>query len=95
VRPSTYFCRWPVDKDPGELLRLDARTARDGVSVFPSFQALCRYIAEREVGTAGYIALELEGQLTGEVDLDAAAGAVLIRVTRVVGALPFHEVLSA
>ena len=62
---------------------------RDGVSVFPSFEGLYRYLAEREAETAGYVILELEGELTGDVDLDADAGAVLIRPTRVIGALPF------
>jgi hypothetical protein len=67
------------------------RTTRDGVSVFPSLEGLCRYMTEREAGSAGCIALELEGELTGDVDLDADAGAVLIRPTRVVGALPFEH----
>jgi hypothetical protein len=63
-----------VDKDPGELLGPDVRTAPNGVNVFRSFQALCRCIAERGAGTAGYIALELEGQVTGDVDPDDDAG---------------------
>jgi DnaJ-class molecular chaperone len=71
------------------------RTTRDGVSVFPSFEGLSRYIAERDAETAGCIVLELEGELTGDVDLDADAGALLIRPTRVVGALPFENALSA
>jgi hypothetical protein len=71
------------------------RTTRDGVSVFPSFEGLCRYIAERDADTVGCVAIELEGELTGDVDLDADAGALLIHPTRVVGALPFDQALSA
>jgi hypothetical protein len=71
------------------------RTTRDGMSVFPSFEGLCRYIAERDADTAGFIAIELEGDLTGDVDLDADAGALLIRPTRVVGALPFDHTMTA
>ena len=74
--------------------RID-RTTRDGMSVFPSFEGLCRYIAERDADTAGFIAIELEGDLTGDVDLDADAGALLIRPTRVVGALPFEHAMTA
>src|SRR5436190_2873312 len=75
----------PVCEGDGQI----DRTTRDGVSVFPSFEGLYRYLAEREAETAGYVILELEGELTGDVDLDADAGAVLIRPTRVIGALPF------
>jgi hypothetical protein len=71
-----------------------ARTTRDGVSVFPSLEGLCRYIAERDAETAGCIALELEGEPTGDLDLDADAGALLIRPTRVIAAHPFDPVGS-
>lgn len=72
--------------------RID-RTKRDGVSVFPSLEGLCEYIAEREAGTEGQVAVELEGRLTGDRDLDADAGALLIRPTRVVATHPFDEAL--
>ena len=67
------------------------RTERDGVSVFPSIEGLYRYIAEREAGAEGYVLVELEGELTEDRDLDADAGALLIRPTRVVGTRPFDE----
>ena len=51
-------------------------------------------VAERDADTAGFIAIELEGDLTGDVDLDADAGALLIRPTRVVGALPFDHTMT-
>jgi len=66
------------------------RTTREGVSVFPSLEGLCRYIAERDAETAGCIALELEGELTGDLDLDADAGALLVRPTRLIAAHPFQ-----
>ncbi len=65
------------------------RTRRDGVSVFPSTDGLYHYIAERGAGADGQELLELEGDLTGDRDLDADAGALLIRPTRVVGVHPF------
>lgn len=68
--------------------RID-RTRREGVSVFPSPDGLYRYIAERGAGAAGCVLLELEGELSGDVDLDADAGALLIRPTRVVDVAPF------
>ena len=65
------------------------RTRRDGVSVFPSADGLYRYIIERRAGTDGCLLLELEGELTDDRDLDADAGALLIRPTRIVGVHPF------
>ncbi len=67
------------------------RTQRDGVSVFPSLEGLYRYIAEREAGADGCVVVELEGKLTGDRDLDADAGALLIRPTRVVATHPFDD----
>ena len=72
--------------------RID-RTKRDGVSVFPSLDGLCAYIAEREAATQGQVAVEVEGYLTGDRDLDADAGALLIRPTKVVATHPFDEAL--
>ncbi len=68
--------------------RID-RTKRDGVSVFPTIDGLYHYIAERGAEADGYGTVELEGDLTGDHDLDADAGALLIRPTRVVGVHPF------
>jgi hypothetical protein len=64
------------------------RIERDGVSVFPSIEGLLRYIAERGATTDGYRVVELEGELTRDRDLDADAGALLIRPTRVVTTHP-------
>lgn len=67
------------------------RTKREGVSVFPSIEGLYRYIGERGGDGDGSVVLELEGELTGDRDLDADAGAVLIRPTRVVARHPFDR----
>jgi hypothetical protein len=67
------------------------RTTRDGVSVFPSLAGLRRYLEERDADVTGYEAVVLEGELTGDRDLDADAGALLIKPTRVLGACPLQE----
>lgn len=68
------------------------RDCRDGVSAFPSIEGLYRYLAERGAdGDGDCVVLELEGELTGDRDLDADAGALLIRPTRVVATRPFDQ----
>jgi hypothetical protein len=81
---NRYFCRWPLDRDPEALLE----PARNGVSVFPSLEGLERYLAERDIESNGCGIVILEGELTGDVDLDADAGALLIQPTRVLGMCP-------
>lgn len=66
------------------------RTTRNGVSVFPSIEGLRRYLAERDAEANGCGVVELDGELTGDVDLDADAGALLIQPTRVVGMCPLE-----
>jgi hypothetical protein len=56
--------------------------------VFPSLEGLRRYLADRQVDVDGCVAVELEGILTGDRDLDADAGALWIRATRVVATHP-------
>jgi DnaJ-class molecular chaperone len=58
------------------------RTERNGVSVFPTVEGLLRYSAERGADVEEIV--ELEGELTGDRDLDADAGALLVRPRRVV-----------
>jgi len=70
----------PACEGDGEI----TRTTRDGVSVFPSIEGLRRYIAESEADMDGCGIVELEGELTGDRDLDADTGALLVRPTRVV-----------
>lgn len=61
------------------------RTRRHGVSVFPTIPGLLRYLSEDHRGFDDHVIVELEGELTGDVDLDAERGALLVRPTRVVG----------
>jgi hypothetical protein len=62
-------------------------TARRGLSVFPSLRGLYRYLVERDVDLEGCVILELTGDLTGERDFDADAGALLVTPTEIVGRL--------
>jgi hypothetical protein len=66
------------------------RTRRRGASVFPTVAGLYRYLAERNADADDCI-LELEGELTGDRDLDADAGALLVRPTRIVATHPFDH----
>jgi hypothetical protein len=77
-----YFRRWPVDKDPNELLERGG----EGISVFPSLEGLRRHLAERDLDVPGYGAVVLAGEVTG--DRDAEAGALLIRPRQVLGMCP-------
>jgi hypothetical protein len=74
----------PACEGDGEI----DRTTRIGVSVFPSIEGLVRYLSERKVDTAGCHVVALAGELTGDRDLDADAGALLIKPTRVLGEHP-------
>jgi hypothetical protein len=65
------------------------KTTRRGVSVFPSLRALYRYLVERDADLDGSVFVELEGELSGERDLDADAGALLVMPTRIVAR---HEI---
>ncbi len=65
------------------------RTKRDGVSVFPSIEGLYRYIDEQEADADGCVVIELEGELTNDRDLDADAGALLVRPTKIVATHPY------
>jgi len=67
------------------------RTTRDGVSVFPSLIGLLRYLIERDTNLSGVVILELEGELTGDRDLDADAGALLVRPTRILARHPIDQ----
>ena len=75
----------PACEGDGEI----TRTRRNGVSVFPSIEGLYCYMAERDADGAGCVLLELAGRRTADLDLDADAGALLIRPTRVLALHPF------
>jgi len=53
--------------------------------VFPTIEGLRRYLAERDAEPCGHGIVVLAGEITGDVDLDADAGAVLIHPTDVLG----------
>ena len=60
------------------------RTARRGVSVFPTLPGLYRYLAEKGLEREDSIIVELEGRLSDDRDLDADCGALLVHPTGVV-----------
>jgi hypothetical protein len=67
------------------------RTRRDGIAVFPSLPGLYRYLAERDADLVDKCVVEMEGRLSGDRDLDADCGALLIHPTRLVSVRPFDE----
>jgi hypothetical protein len=75
----------PACEGEGEI----TRTKRKGVSVFRSPGGLYRYLAERDVELDGSNLVELEAELSGDRDLDADCGALLVRPTKVVRVHPF------
>jgi len=77
---------YPACEGDGEI----TRTTRQGVSVFPRSRA--------RIGTwpsgpklEGYVIVELEGELTGDRDLDADSGALLSRPSLVVSVHPLER----
>jgi hypothetical protein len=64
----------PACEGTGEITRVERR----GVSAFPTLSGLYRYLAERDAELTGSVFLELEGQLSGDRDLDADEGAVVV-----------------
>lgn len=61
---------------------------RHGVSVFPALPGLLRYMERRGTDLSGDVVVELEGELTGDVDFDADEGALLVAPTRIVAVRP-------
>lgn len=85
-----YLERCPTCEGSG---RID-NTRRAGISVFPSRAGLIRYLVERDADLDGVI-VELDGEPTGDIDLDADSGALLVRPTAIVGAQPVDPDLVA
>ena len=72
----------PACEGSGEI----SRTTRRGVSAFPTEAGLYRYLGERDVDLDDNTRLlELEGQLSGDRDLDADSGAILVIPTKILG----------
>lgn len=63
-------------------------TERHGVAVFPSRAGLYRYLAVKDADVEGKVVVELEGQLSDDLDLDADEGALLIHPQRLVAVEP-------
>lgn len=66
----------------------DDGTTRNGVSVCESRDALAAYLATRgegiEFGCAGWVLVELRGEISADQPLDADAGELLIYPTEIV-----------
>jgi hypothetical protein len=81
-----YLDRCPACEGTGEI----TRTKRRGVSVFPTVDGLLRYLAGEDPSRLDdAVIVELEGELSGDEDLDADQGALLILPERIVRV---HEV---
>jgi hypothetical protein len=63
-------------------------TRRAGIAVFPACEGLYRYLAEKNASVEEKVVVELEGRLSGERDLDADAGALLVLPERIVETTP-------
>ena len=104
----TYFHSCPVDAEPESLLDPANqfttpwgepnhgpcdKCAGDGSVRFPSRGGLYRYLAERDADVGDRVLVELEGELSEDVDLDADAGALLVHPTRIVAVQPLDAAL--
>jgi len=85
----SFVDRCPACEGTGEI----SRTRREGVSVFPTELGLYAYFLERDAQLTGKTMVELDGPLSGDVDLDADAGALLVRPERIVEARPIDPAL--
>ena len=71
----------PACEGSGEI----RRTERRGLAVFPSREGLYRYLAwKNDAGVEGQVVVEIEGELSGDLDLDADHGALLVLPERLV-----------
>lgn len=65
-----------------------SHTRRRGIAVFPSREGLYLYLATRDANVEGKAIVELEGEVSDEIDLDADAGALLALPERIVTVEP-------
>jgi len=72
-------------------------STQDGVSVCGSLRELVAYLSERSFYASGTVVLlALEGEpVTDDEDVDAAAGALLVRPTRIVSVLRLPDEIVA
>jgi hypothetical protein len=73
------------------------RTERHGLAVFHSREGLYRYLAwKSDAGIEGRVVVELAGELSEDLDLDADHGALLVFPERLVSVEPLDpEVVNA
>jgi hypothetical protein len=82
----------PTCEGNGEI----RRTRRHGLAVFPSREGLYRYLAwKSDAGVEGKVVVELQGELSEDVDLDADHGALLVFADSVVSVEPLDPTLVA
>ena len=74
----------PACEGDGEITRVQRR----GISSFPRLAGLRSYMEAREVDLDGYVAVELEAELSGDRDLDADEGAILVIPGQILGRHP-------
>ncbi|HET9184636.1 MAG TPA: hypothetical protein VFN82_00720 [Solirubrobacterales bacterium] len=71
----------PTCEGSGEI----HRTERRGLAVFPSREGLYRYLAwNNDAGVEDKVVVEIEGELSEDLDLDADHGALLVFPERLV-----------
>jgi hypothetical protein len=81
-----YTDRCPTCEGAGAI----TRTRRRGVSAFPTIEGLYRYLAGEDASRLDdAVIVELDGELSGDEDLDADRGAVLVLPAKVLGV---HEI---
>lgn len=70
------------------------RTRRRGIAVFPTLGGLYRYLAERDADV-GRMVVELEGEQSDDIDLDADCGVLLVHPAQIVSVRPLESELIA
>lgn len=85
-----FVDRCPACEGSGEI----TRTKRRGVSAFPALEGLYRYMARRDSDLQDSVVVELEGPLSGDLDLDADEGAVLVLPERILATHRMDESLA-
>jgi hypothetical protein len=82
----------PTCEGSGEI----HRTQRRGLAVFPSREGLLRYLAwKNDASVEGKVVVELEGELSEDIDLDADHGALLVFPDRLVAVEPLDPAVVA
>jgi len=82
----------PTCEGSGEI----HRTRRKGLAVFPSREGLYRYLAwKNDAGVEGKVVVELAGELSEDLDLDADHGALLVFPDRLVAVEPLEPEVVA